>query len=91
MVVALGVPLFPLGNVHIHEECVFCGEGTSHGLDDWKHEREDTLVPALDDFAAKVDDPAICSQALRAPSGVSAIDLVAGLGAGVASGWEERL
>ena len=51
MVVALGIPLFPLGNLHIYEECVSCGEGTPHGLDDWEQEREETLVPALDAFA----------------------------------------
>ncbi len=65
MVVALGIPLFPLGNLHIYEECVSCGEGTSHGLDDWEQEREETLVPALDAFASNLEDPNLCSQALQ--------------------------
>ena len=65
MVVALGVPLFPLGSLHIHEECVSCGKGTSRGLDEWEHAREDTLVSLLNAFASNPKAPDACSRALQ--------------------------
>lgn len=65
LVVVFGIPVFPLGAVHVHEDCVQCQEGCGHDLESWESRREEVLVPALQAYATAPEDPARATAALQ--------------------------
>ncbi len=65
MAVAFGLPLLPLGKVHVHEDCAVCREGEVHGLAAWESMREERFIPALESFSQRENDPEAASAALE--------------------------
>lgn len=62
---AFGVPVLPLGRIHVHEECVQCQGGSRHELESWESKREEVLVPALTAYATSPGDAGLATAALQ--------------------------